>query len=256
MRLRKQVAEAVSTNPAMRRQAPARALAVEPDVQVLWLRALITGGLVGLFALLLIFWPITVPEFLGGGFLPALLILKWVLCGVVLLVLAVWVWLVIDTRNHLWAIEETLQRDLDGDGVAGPPPAPLASFEVHLHGPLSNQHKVVWMDVPIPLPAFDTFVTAALNGRALTESDWAGGGNPFNLAQFKRLRAWMLQHGFGQWRNAQAHDRGWELNLAGRDMLRHFQQWYAAHRDEFEHTRTHAHTSSALDFAQGRPEQE
>jgi hypothetical protein len=242
---------AVAAPPLLRRQTPARALALEPDVQVLWLRALITGGLIGALALLVLFLPIAWPEWAGGEFEPTLLVLKWVLCSAVGIVLAVWLWLVQDTRKHLWTVEETMQHDLDGDGIVGPPssrPEPLASFEVHLRGPHPHQHKVVWLDVPIALPLFNTFVTAALNGGALTESDWCGGGNPFNLSQFKRTRSWMLEHGFGRWRNNQAPARGWELTPAGQDMLGHFQRWYEAHREELEYTRTHTHTNRVLDF--------
>ena len=101
-------------------ESPARAASFVSDVVVPIIQAAVTGGLAALLVTIAL---CELFDWLGGiASLPA--ISPWRLGGVLWLAFSTMAWMVLlgQTRRLLWAKETRLGRDLDGDGVVGPPP--------------------------------------------------------------------------------------------------------------------------------------
>ena len=102
-------------------EAPARAASFVSDLVVPLTQAAVTGGLAALLVTLILCelfdWltafttilPVISPWRLGG--------VLWLACSTL-----AWAVLLRQTRRLLWAKETRTGRDLDGDGVVGPPP--------------------------------------------------------------------------------------------------------------------------------------
>lgn len=59
------------------------------------------------------------------------------------------------------------------------------------------------------------FAREAINGRALTERNFGGGGKLFSGSEFAELRDYMILNKLGRWNNKNSHQQGWALTHKG-----------------------------------------
>lgn len=180
--------------------APARAADLVADVAVPFLQAVVTGALVG--SLLTLALAELVPDYDGD------LLLVWAGATLTISTLA-WLFLLLDTRKLLWAIERLTGADLDGNQVAGP----VVRVEV------TSGRREVYFDLPGTPEALATLARGVLNGRSFAEDSWSGRGAPFSRGEFRQIRDALIERGLAVWRNPQAKAQGVELTAAGKSVF-------------------------------------
>lgn len=182
-----------------REVSEARSPALISDLVLPLLQSAVTGGLVG---------GLVVLSGVGGG--------GWRVFWLAFLVVALlaWIWTVKAAREALWRLESVLQKDFDGDGVAGVPERlPVVRVEVEAGKTLQFLDFHGLTDVA----QLRTFARLALAGRlnerdvkavlSLARSDW------------QALRDDLLARGLLTWNNSQSKKHGVSLTRRGADVL-------------------------------------
>lgn len=183
----------------------------QAGVKVPLLQTAVMTGLVS-FCILILTWLFDVLD----GY-------KYALAALGIVPLAMWIFL--QRRWLLLTAETVLNRDLSGDGVVGPvPPSAPRVIRVQLDDIQNNGH--IHTSAIFELPADDAQLSALANGlgRGLTlsEKTWTGKGNPFSIAEFRKLCGVMLAQGIIQYRNEKAAQQGYEPTPKG---VKFFEQY-------------------------------
>lgn len=167
-----------------------RGSTLEGDVLVPFLQSVITGAIGALVSWT--FWEAPLPGFAVG----------FALC---------WLILLVQTRSLLREVERVTRRDLDGDGVVGPPePGPPAEHILRIE--MADSHgqvrRAVNLRSPVPPDRLADLAAAALRGDSLAEGVWGGPGKAFSLDEFRALREELIGARILEWRNPRAHNQG------------------------------------------------
>ena len=173
------------------------------------MQALVTGGIIGLVAMLVC----RKYEMADWGYWSAL-------CGV-LVTLGYWLMAQTIWRRLVRMVEMAWQRDIDGDGYVGEPePAPSVRVEVteRDNGGFSNtQIATLPFADRIPLLA-----QGLLSGVPFSDRRWAGDGRLFTDGELTQVRMELLGRGLIELKVPTAPKQGYVLTRAGRAVMRHF----------------------------------
>ena len=193
----------------IRTTTPGRLAALESDVLVPALQALIIAAAVGLLAGTLILLWIGPERDLRGGEL-------WTFAGRIagtaaaLSLTAAIVAFVLGHRRALYQVEEWIGRDLDGDGYTGKPEPPTVRAEVHD----VDKRQTTYADLPAKKSELRRVAIACLyNGRAFSRPALAG---IISQRTYNRLAKAMVNRGLAH--RLPGNQR--ELSAAGRAILR------------------------------------
>ena len=183
---------------------PARAASVASDVAVPALQSLISGAVAGAVTLALCVafgWQMRI----AGAVALAVLALAWV-------------WLLVDHRRLLWAVENLTHADVNRDGAIGQPePARLVLEVKHSGGERSGFD---FLHLGIDQADFLTWARAVLDGRSLAVGQWVGRGRLFTRGQYDALMSELERAGIVRAADARNPQSGRELSPAGRAALR------------------------------------
>jgi len=177
-------------------------------------QAVITGGLIGLIALVIVIW-----QRVQDGLIYALLI--W-------LIVTALTWLIL--QKH-WFTLTTIERltgfDLDGDGYTGEPyqvqAPPAHTVRVDLRTTTTDGHyQARRADLPIDEATMIELATGLLAGKPLTEREWAGTGKPLSCDQVRELKRVFKANGILELVNPSAPKQGDKLTKAGVATMRYF----------------------------------
>ena len=183
---------------------PARAASVASDVAVPALQSLISGVVAGAVTLALCVafgWQMRI----AGAVALAVLALAWV-------------WLLVDHRRLLWAVENLTHADVNRDGAIGQlEPARLVLEVKHSGGERSGFD---FLHLGIDQADFLTWARAVLDGRSLAVGQWVGRGRLFTRGQYDALMSELERAGIVRAADARNPQSGRELSPAGRAALR------------------------------------
>jgi hypothetical protein len=128
--------------------------------------------------------------------------------------------LTLDHRRLLWAAEATLGVDLDQDQAIGEPePSEVLRVEV-LENRGNGRHRLAYLDLPGDRDKLALLARGLLNGRGTGQAQWTGKSGPFTRSEYEAIRAQLIERGLATWADPDHHNLGWELNAAGRAMMR------------------------------------
>jgi len=183
---------------------PARAASVASDVAVPALQSLISGVVAGAVTLALCVafgWQMRI----AGAVALAVLALAWV-------------WLLVDHRRLLWAVENLTHADVNRDGAIGQlEPARLVLEVKHSGGERSGFD---FLHLGIDQADFLTWARAVLGGQSLAVGQWVGRGRLFTRGQYDALMSELERAGIVRAADARNPQSGRELSPAGRAALR------------------------------------
>jgi len=183
---------------------PARAASVASDVAVPALQSLISGVVAGAVTLALCVafgWQMRI----AGAVALAVLALAWV-------------WLLVDHRRLLWAVENLTHADVNRDGAIGQlEPARLVLEVKHSGGERSGFD---FLHLGIDQADFLTWARAVLDGRSLAVGQWVGRGRLFTRGQYDALMSELERAGIVRAADVRNPQSGRELSPAGRAALR------------------------------------
>ena len=197
-------------------ESPARAASFVSDVVVPIIQAAVTGGLAALLVTIAL---CELFDWLGGiASLPV--ISPWRLGGVLWLAFSTMAWMVLlgQTRRLLWAKETRLGRDLDGDGVVGPPPKVQERVVIVNAG--QAQRESVRRDGAARASQFAEFV-AALPARGTAMDDWSELGRE----TYADYRDALIRLGWAAWNSTKKDGmpnkkQGWALTVPVDEILK------------------------------------
>ena len=209
---------------------PVRDPGLGSDFVLPLLQAVATGVLVGGLAMI---------SGVGGG--------GWRAFWLAFLVVALlaWFWTLSVARDTLWRLESVLQKDFDGDGVAGAPvpERPVVRVEVEA----GNTLQFVDFHGLTDVAQLQTFASLALEGRlnereikavlGLARSDW------------QALRDDLLARGLLAWNNSQSKRHGVALTRRGADVVHGVLDAELLLADESSQNVTKRHTLDKVDSA-------
>jgi len=143
---------------------------------------------------------------------------KWPLVTagfVVLGVMVLWlVWLIRD--DLLWTVETITGVDVTGDGVIGEPEPQTISIEVVN----PDNRSLKYLHLPIPEEALRKLcVGLVVHQRPFSEAEWTGRGQPFSRAEFREIRAKLLEAGVIAWKDSRHKQQGIEFTAWGRRVM-------------------------------------
>ena len=183
---------------------PARAASVASDVAVPALQSLISGVVAGAVTLALCVafgWQMRI----AGAVALAVLALAWV-------------WLLVDHRRLLWAVENLTHADVNRDGAIGQlEPARLVLEVKHSGGERSGFD---FLHLGIDQADFLTWARAVLGGQSLAVGQWVGRGRLFTRGQYDALMSELERAGIVRAADVRNPQSGRELSPAGRAALR------------------------------------
>lgn len=116
-------------------------------------------------------------------------------------------------QDLIWSLESSLDTDIDHDGQIGQPEPPRQTIRVQLE----QGNHTQFIDLPATLPQLRSL---AASGDRPNESALTGSGRPFSVAGFRALRDELIRRGLATWLNDDHHAQGWQINAAGRAVLR------------------------------------
>lgn len=105
--------------------------------------------------------------------------------------------------------------------------APVVSVEIAE----PERGRLSFLDVPMEPSELIDFARGLCAGRPLSESEWSGGGRLLSRAQFRSLRAALMDRGFAVWRDADSPQLGVQLTPSGRALVRELARARACVRD-------------------------
>jgi hypothetical protein len=128
--------------------------------------------------------------------------------------------LTLDHRRFLWAIEELSGMDIDDDSVIGEPePRDVIRVEL-LERTEGNNRRLAYLDLPGDEHKLALLARGLLSGRGTGVATWTGKSGPFTRSEFETIRAQLIERGLANWEDPDHRNQGWELNAAGRAMMR------------------------------------
>jgi hypothetical protein len=175
---------------------PARAPALSSDLVLPLLQSVVTGALVG---------GLVAVAGRGG--------MRQFWLAFLVTALLAWLWTLSVAREALWRLESVLQKDFDGDGVAGVPERPVVRVEVEAGRTL---HLVDFHGLA-DVAQLHTFARLALEGR-LTEREVKAALGLLR-PQWQALRDDLMARGLLAWNNSQSKRHGVSLTRRGADVL-------------------------------------
>lgn len=106
------------------------------------------------------------------------------------------------------------------ESLAPPAPRDVAPQVVSVEIAEPERGRLSFLDVPMEPTELIDFARGLCAGRPLSESEWSGGGRLLSRAQFRSLRAALMDRGFAVWRDADAPQLGVQLTPSGRALVR------------------------------------
>lgn len=129
-----------------------------------------------------------------------------------------WCWWIAKTEGLLW-VTETIRRVVPV--ASAPTPAAVDAppvVQVELHEP--DRGRWAYLELPGTPESLATMARGLLSGRPFSESEWTGARAPYSKAEFRSLRAQLLERGVVAWRDPDAPAQGCQLTAAGRAVFR------------------------------------
>jgi hypothetical protein len=141
-------------------------------------------------------WPVRVPLGASG-------------CAV----LVVWFGAVVRAEVVLWVSERS--GPVVAEAVRS---RPVVAVEISE----PERGRMAYIDLPGSPEALCELARGILAGRPFSESEWCGSGShrPYSRADFRQLRAVMLDRGLCTWRNPESPTQGVVLSAVGRVVFR------------------------------------
>lgn len=154
----------------------------------------------------------------------------------ILLFAVTWVYYMLKLQRHwlsLTAVEQIIQRDLNGDGVIGAeteqPAAQITPRRVviQLDTVKEDGHYEVgdtsaWINLPCDDEQLYTLAQGLMNGLPFSEKQWTGKGKPFASNEFRALRAEMQKQNLVEYVNDKDPRQGIRLTDAGRAVMEEY----------------------------------
>jgi len=162
-----------------------------------------------------------------SGFLAAVAVLvsglavgwsgAWILALVVFALgsLGMWFFLLADWRKLIHKLEDFTKTDINKDFTIGEPER--VRVEISENG----GQNVKILDLPCSLEKLSMLARETLRGVPLSESNWTGGGKPFNRRDFSTIRADLLKRGLLAWVSPGTTARGVMLTKTGKSAFKY-----------------------------------
>jgi len=143
---------------------------------------------------------------------------KWplVTAGSVMLLVMAWWLLLLWKDDLLWTIEMITGLDVNLDGQVGEPKI----ITIEMAAP--NQRQMRYLHLPVGVQEQDLqrlCIGLMIQQRPFSEAEWTGRGRPFSRAQFREIRAKMLEAGMVVWKDERHKTQGTELTVFGKQAL-------------------------------------
>jgi hypothetical protein len=167
-------------------------------------------------------WPVRVPV-VGAG----------------VAVLAVFAWWLAKTERLLW-ITETIRQTVP----AKAPALDVPHVRVEISEP--DARRMAFLNLPGTPEQLTTLARGLLLGRPFSEAEWSGGGRPYTRAEFRELRAQLIERGVCRWRDG-GPSQGVEMTRAGVAVMERIAEVPALLDD----ARTRARVHPAAHFSTG-----
>ena len=143
--------------------------------------------------------------------------IRWplVVAGFVTLAVMVW-WLLALARDQLlWTVETITGIDVNQDGVVGEP----KRISIEVANP--DNRSLKYLHLPVEEKALRQLcVGLIVQQRPFSEAEWTGRGRPFSRAQFRDIRARLLEANVITWKDARHKTQGVEFTAWGRTVMR------------------------------------
>jgi len=192
------------------RDTPARAPSTDADVNVPWRRSVITG---------LLFGPVFGTTI--GVITPNVKFGKDLLWGLIITggtVAASWLFFLGTSDSTLWIREKITNKDLNNDGVIGPP----RTIRLEIHDGRDGQDRTQFISLPIPSRKGEagllTFARA-VSGQGETFSERTAADYGYNREEWIDLRDTFVNYGWASWNDPSEPRQGVRLLAAGRHIL-------------------------------------
>jgi len=198
----------VAVNTAETFAEPARGATVAGDVAVPALQAVISGA-VAVLAVGALCWSVGWPLRVAVG------------AGVAVLAVT-WLWLLVEHRRLLWAIETLTGSDYNGDGAVGEPVT--LRLEVKHSG--NGSRRFDFLHLGVSDAAFLQWAAAVVAGRSLAVASWVGRGQSFSRSGYDAMLAELERSGIVE-RSGNGSNAPWVLTSEGREALRACVREYA-----------------------------
>lgn len=195
--------------------------------EVEWSKEVPTGSMIPVWVVLVLSAGSGAVVFVGAGALcwAAGESVRWALGAAGVAVLGVWLLRLANLDSTLVSRESA--HAVEGVFRPAELPAPVVSVEVTD----PDRGWMGFLDVPCSPDELAEFGRGLMTGRPLSESEWSGRGRLFSRAQFRGLRAAMLDRGFCVWRDPESPGQGVALTGAGRALARALARTHAYVRD-------------------------
>jgi hypothetical protein len=131
-----------------------------------------------------------------------------------------------DLLGLFWNIETASRRDIDGDGMIGPPVR--ESFEIVQteRKALGASHTAI-IDIQGRPECFAKFAYAAVTGDSLAMDAWCGRDRPWSRADYIHNRQECIRLGWLEWRDPRNRNLGLDLTEMGEHGLGPWLEQYA-----------------------------
>lgn len=127
-------------------------------------------------------------------------------------------WLKLLSRwlNLTMPFERVFQRDFNGDGIIGRP-----SIHIELARDVDGSgRQIQFLDFPVGVDKMAALARALLAGLTFSEANFTGSSGIFSRSEFRTIRGELLKRGLLVQSNPKSRFQGFELNAAGRAVLR------------------------------------
>lgn len=104
------------------------------------------------------------------------------------------IWLLLLRRWLVLTAERITHRDINSDGVIGPPkPRQEIKLDLLHQTPGTNSVRYTYATVKVSRQQLILLARGLAGGRPFSEAEWSGTGKPFSRPEFRELRAEMVR---------------------------------------------------------------
>jgi hypothetical protein len=94
--------------------------------------------------------------------------------------------------------------------------------EIVATDPSGAFQRGTWADLPISPNTMLSVAKRIEAGSSFSHAGLAGPGRPLNRSQYETLRDEFVKRGFAFWRDPTCHNRGVDLTLAGKSVIKYY----------------------------------
>lgn len=134
----------------------------------------------------------------------------------------VWAGLLLRWMDIVSALENFLQKDLNGDGFIGDEEPQRETPTVRVEYVENQGRHVEYVDLPVDEEKLIDLASGVLAGLPFAESQWSGAGALLSRSQFRALRDEFMRRGWLEWINPDARAQGVQFTRQGGAVIRHF----------------------------------